>query len=199
MIPTSLWGHESSGYERGTEADGARPPDVEPRVRATHVEAPPLDPDDVAPAPAPRAPFPRFQRPATPAAETDSTPDEDARTPQGERRSEVTEADDVEYALPSPSLLTRSKKGARVDTAARERTGKEVVDALAHFVGHHSLITFSRRVISSADINSPRPAPGQTSCVRCQAAGVARLLSQKGQVRHCRGRASYTVQPNALS
>jgi len=126
-------GHESSEYERGTEADGARPPDVEPRVRATHVEAPPLDPDDVAPAPAPRAPFPRFQRPATPAAETDSTPDEDARTPQGERRSEVTEADDVEYALPSPSLLTRSKKGARVDTAARERTGKEVVDALAHF------------------------------------------------------------------
>src|SRR5438132_3755277 len=126
-------GHESSEYERGTEADGARPPDVEPRVRATHVEAPPLDPDDVAPAPAPRAPFPRFQRPATPAAETDSTPDEDARTPQGERRSEVTEADDVEYTLPSPSLLTRSKKGARVDTAARERTGKEVVDALAHF------------------------------------------------------------------
>ena len=126
-------GHESSEYERGTEADGARPPDVEPRVRATHVEAPPLDPDDVAPAPAPRAPFPRFQRPATPAAETDSTPDEDARTPQGERRSEVTEADDVEYALPSPSLLTRSKKGARVDTAARERTGKEVVDALGHF------------------------------------------------------------------
>ncbi|TMM13651.1 MAG: DNA translocase FtsK [Actinobacteria bacterium] len=126
-------GHESSEYERGTEADGARPPDVEPRVRATHVEAPPLDPDDVAPAPEPRAPFPRFQRPATPAAETDSTPDEDARTPQGERRSEVTEADDVEYTLPSPSLLTRSKKGARVDTAARERTGKEVVDALAHF------------------------------------------------------------------
>ena len=126
-------GHESSEYERGTEADGARPPDVEPRVRATHVEAPPLDPDDVAPAPAPRAPFPRFQRPATPAAETDSTPDEDARTPQGERRSEVTEADDVEYTLPSPSLLTRSKKGARVDTAARERTGKEVVDALGHF------------------------------------------------------------------
>ena len=126
-------GHESSEYERGTGADGARPPDVEPRVRATHVEAPPLDPDDVAPAPAPRAPFPRFQRPATPAAETDSTPDEDARTPQGERRSEVTEADDVEYTLPSPSLLTRSKKGARVDTAARERTGKEVVDALGHF------------------------------------------------------------------
>ena len=126
-------GHESSEYERSTGADGARPPDVEPRVRATHVEAPPLDPDDVAPAPAPRAPFPRFQRPATPAAETDSTPDEDARTPQGERRSEVTEADDVEYTLPSPSLLTRSKKGARVDTAARERTGKEVVDALGHF------------------------------------------------------------------
>src|SRR5690348_12747164 len=52
----------------------------------------------------------------------------------------------------------------------------------------YSRITLSRRVISSADINSPCPDPGQTSQVRRQASGVRTLLSQNGQVRHCRGR-----------
>lgn len=52
----------------------------------------------------------------------------------------------------------------------------------------HKRMTESRRVISSAGINSPVPAPGHTVMVRAQAAGLLTLLSQKGHVRHCRGR-----------
>ncbi|TML80398.1 MAG: DNA translocase FtsK [Actinobacteria bacterium] len=138
---------------RGTRSPGAghaagdRPrvgvPDVEPLVRATHVEAPALDgedrdePDRYEPEPArlepqpetARAPFPRAERARAEQAEAVS---EDL-TPQGNRRSEVTEAADVEYTLPKTSLLRRSKGSAKVDVAAQERTGKELVEALGHF------------------------------------------------------------------
>ncbi|MEA2308133.1 MAG: segregation ATPase FtsK/SpoIIIE, family [Thermoleophilaceae bacterium] len=128
------------------ERPRARAPEVEPLVRATHVEAPALDgradddPADDQPEPQPvpnaradagdgaeppRAPFPRAERAA---AEVEAE-----LTPQGNRRSEVTEADDVDYKLPKPSLLTRSKSGAKVDTAAQERTAGELVQALGHF------------------------------------------------------------------
>jgi DNA segregation ATPase FtsK/SpoIIIE, S-DNA-T family len=119
----------------------ARAPEVEPLVRATHVEAPALDPPPEedgpepvteAPPPAPepaahetRAPFPRAERAAADAGAE--------LTPQGNRRSEVTEADDVEYVLPKSSLLQRSKSGAKVDTAAQEQTASELVEALGHF------------------------------------------------------------------
>ena len=126
----------------------AAPPDVEPVVRATHVEAPALDtrdegpsgaePDRTAPDPAtaagegarPPAPFPRFERAGQPASGSRGEETGEALTPQGERRSQVTEAGDQDYRLPSSSLLARSKRGARVDGAARERTGRELVDAL---------------------------------------------------------------------
>src|SRR5437588_226968 len=54
-------------------------------------------------------------------------------TPQGNRRSDVTEAADVEYRLPKPTLLQRSKGSARVDVAAQERTSATLVEALSHF------------------------------------------------------------------
>ena len=105
-------------------------PEVEPLVRATHVEAPALDEPDPGPESEPEpeqpaAPFPRAQRAA---AEVEA-----ALTPQGNRRSEVTEADDLEYKLPRSSLLQRSKGGPKVDTAAQERTASELVEALSHF------------------------------------------------------------------
>ena len=54
-------------------------------------------------------------------------------TPQGNRRSAVTEADDVEYTLPAAGVLKRSKQAAKVDTAGQERTASELVEALGHF------------------------------------------------------------------
>ena len=138
---------------RGTRSPGAghaagdRPrggvPDVEPLVRATHVEAPALDgedrdeperdepePERLEPQPeTARAPFPRAERARAEQAEAASG----ELTPQGNRRSDVTEAADVEYTLPKTSLLRRSKGSAKVDVAAQERTGKELVEALGHF------------------------------------------------------------------
>ncbi|MBV9213593.1 MAG: DNA translocase FtsK [Actinobacteria bacterium] len=128
-----------------------RPPDVEPIVRATHVEAPPREPEDEsdrdgdelgeagAGPPAAddveevaRAPFPRFERASEPDAEPPDDADQPALTPQGARRSGVTEAVGIDYDLPSTSVLERSRKGARVDRAAQERTGRDLVEALRH-------------------------------------------------------------------
>ena len=41
----------------------------------------------------------------------------------GNRRSEVTEADDYDYRLPKPSFLKRSNGAQKVDTKGIERTG----------------------------------------------------------------------------
>ena len=56
--------------------------------------------------------------------------------------------------------------------------------------GPHRMISFMRREISSKEISSPWPEPGQTAQVRCHASGVSMLLAQNGQVRHWRGRTS---------
>ena len=132
------------------EEEPPLPPDVEPVVRATHVEAPvaewpPEADEDLAPEPDP-GPDPE------PAAEAESElrdapeeglaiePDpepvayEDADlTPQGKLRSNVTEADDFVYAVPSAGVLKRSTGGPTIDRGAEERTGRLLVEALGHF------------------------------------------------------------------
>ncbi|HEX8053760.1 MAG TPA: DNA translocase FtsK 4TM domain-containing protein [Thermoleophilaceae bacterium] len=123
----------SVGPER--EPDPIVPePDGEPVVRATHVEAPPIygeesEEIDFAPGPEP-----------DPIAEAHYAEDEpepepqpEDLTPQGNRRSELTESDELDYRPPRPGLLERSKQGARVDTAAQERTAGELTEALSHF------------------------------------------------------------------
>jgi DNA segregation ATPase FtsK/SpoIIIE, S-DNA-T family len=137
------------------------PPEVEPVVRATHVEMPVLehvpedepgdpppgeggddeawddqdaDADPVAeplpgenePEPAPEPPRDELARPADPPREADLTP-------QGERRSAVTEADDYEYRLPQPGFLKRANGSQKVDSRSIERTGNQLVEALSHF------------------------------------------------------------------
>ena len=51
----------------------------------------------------------------------------------GNRRSEVTEADDVDYRMPKGSFLKRSSGPQKVDTKGIERTGGQLVEALSHF------------------------------------------------------------------
>ena len=126
------------------------PPEVEPVVRATHVEAPALDifgEDDE----------PEYVEETPPGEEHThegdelEEPDEDhetiaeplpgenepsgdvALTPQGARRSGVTEADDFDYRAPQPSFLKRSSGAQKVDTKGIERTGSQLVQALSHF------------------------------------------------------------------
>jgi DNA segregation ATPase FtsK/SpoIIIE, S-DNA-T family len=126
-----------------------RPPEVEPVVHATHVEAPALDG-------ATRYPdlFGRPQPDSEPELEADepghAEPEADAveeepgviaedaapakpLTPMGNRRGGVTEAEDFDYSLPRPSFLQRSKGKAKQKTGPDERIGAQLVEALGHF------------------------------------------------------------------
>jgi S-DNA-T family DNA segregation ATPase FtsK/SpoIIIE len=62
-------------------------------------------------------------------------PVQEPLTPMGNRRTTggVTEADDIDYRLPSESFLKRSPAGRKVDTAATDKVGAQLVEALGHF------------------------------------------------------------------
>jgi DNA segregation ATPase FtsK/SpoIIIE, S-DNA-T family len=104
------------------------PDEVEPVVRATHVEVPMSetdefdDVDDFEPEPEPE-PEPEYDEP-------DAEPE---LTPMGNRRSPVTESDDIDYQLPKLSFLKRSAGAQKIDTKGIERVGGSLVEALSHF------------------------------------------------------------------
>ena len=57
-----------------------------------------------------------------------------ARTPQGERRGEVTESDEIDYALPSGELLERGDgHDPGPDTRDREAVGRALLETLGSF------------------------------------------------------------------
>jgi S-DNA-T family DNA segregation ATPase FtsK/SpoIIIE len=140
-------GEPASDFSPGT------PPEVEPVVRATHVEAPSLDgveryPDlfdpagseeDAAEAPeTPPLPEPDLEeaRPeegGRPVLDLPPRPSPEQLTPMGRLRSSVTEADEFTYTVPSARLLKRSSGAAKVDKRAEERTGIQLTEALGHF------------------------------------------------------------------
>jgi S-DNA-T family DNA segregation ATPase FtsK/SpoIIIE len=112
----------------------------EPVVRATHVEAPALDAAERYPdlyeygEPAPELQQDQDEPPALPEAEEpDEEPVQEEFTPMGNRRSAVTEADDVEYRLPRPAFLKRSNGAQQLDTRGIERVGAQLTEALSHF------------------------------------------------------------------
>jgi DNA segregation ATPase FtsK/SpoIIIE, S-DNA-T family len=114
------------------------PVDTEPVVRATHVEAPALDaaeryPDIYEDEPD-AEPHDQHEPPALPEAEEpDEEPVQEELTPMGNRRSAVTEADDVEYRMPKPAFLKRSNGAQKLDTKSIERVGAQLTEALSHF------------------------------------------------------------------
>jgi S-DNA-T family DNA segregation ATPase FtsK/SpoIIIE len=131
---------------RPVESDSVRPPEPEnqePVVRATHVEAPALDgseryPDLYDKAAHAAEPEPELEPEAepeepAPAPTIEQEPDQPELTPMGNRRSAVTESDDLDYRLPSPSSLKRSNGGQKLDTKGVERVGAQLVEALSHF------------------------------------------------------------------
>src|SRR3954468_11558827 len=85
-------------------------PDVEPVVRATHVEAPAPDAELADEAPGSELTEEVFEPPPPPEEEAIELeePDQPELTPMGNYRSEVLEADDFVYTLPKPALLKRS-------------------------------------------------------------------------------------------
>jgi S-DNA-T family DNA segregation ATPase FtsK/SpoIIIE len=104
------------------------PEDREPVVRATHVEVPAQEthefdyeePEPEEPEPEPE-PEPEYDEP------------EPDLTPMGNRRSPVTEADDIQYRMPKLSFLKRSSGAQKLDTKGIERVGAQLVEALSHF------------------------------------------------------------------
>jgi len=131
--------------EAEVEPRRAAPPEVEPIVRATHVEAPSLDGearypdlfeapeedlhDDEIPEP-PSAEDLEGEPPAAPAPRVVGPED---LTPMGRLRSSVTEAEGFPYTAPSAAVLKRSTAPAKVDRHAEERTGAQLIEALGHF------------------------------------------------------------------
>ncbi|HYP47603.1 MAG TPA: DNA translocase FtsK [Thermoleophilaceae bacterium] len=137
------------------DAEQFEPPEpegVEPVVRATHVEAPALDAelyedgyvdesrdpdgepeyDEEEPPAAPGEEQPPEQEP-DPVTEPPAPPEPAQLTPMGARRSNVTEADDLDYRMPNTTFLKHSSGAQKVDVKGIERTGAQVVEALEHF------------------------------------------------------------------
>jgi DNA segregation ATPase FtsK/SpoIIIE, S-DNA-T family len=109
------------------------PEHEEPVVRATHVEALALDAaerypdlydeeDEEDPEPEPEQ-----------VEEPEEDPVQQELTPMGNRRSAVTEADDVDYHMPNPGFLKRSNGAQKLDTKGIERVGAQLTEALSHF------------------------------------------------------------------
>jgi S-DNA-T family DNA segregation ATPase FtsK/SpoIIIE len=131
------------GREPGAEVSGDDderdiPADVEPVVRATHVEAPPLQYEAEEEPNEEVEDEPEPIEPDEPEEDDDyelepGDYDESDLTPQGRFRSSVTEADDFEYSTPSTNVLVRSKGKERIDTAGQQRTAAQLVEALSHF------------------------------------------------------------------
>jgi S-DNA-T family DNA segregation ATPase FtsK/SpoIIIE len=119
------------------------PEDREPVVRATHVEMPSAETEEfddfeeyeLDPEPETEAGV-RLQ--PDPSAEPDveepePEPEAEELTPMGNRRSPVTESDDIEYRMPKLSFLKRSSGAQKLDTKGIERVGAQLVEALSHF------------------------------------------------------------------
>src|SRR5215210_4040706 len=99
------------------------PEELEPVVRATHVEVTVGDTED----------FEEFEDEPEPEVEPEDEEPEAELTPMGNRRSPVTESEDIEYRMPKLSFLKRSSGAQKLDTKGIERTGGQLVEALSHF------------------------------------------------------------------
>jgi DNA segregation ATPase FtsK/SpoIIIE, S-DNA-T family len=129
----------------GDRIEPPEPAGQEPVVRATHVEALALDAaerypdlyddeedDDEEQDTGSFDDLPELEAAPEPGYEDDE-PVQEELTPMGNRRSAVTEADDVDYRMPQPAFLKRSNGAQKVDSRAIERVGGQLTEALSHF------------------------------------------------------------------
>ena len=140
LVPAALEPLLPAALEQ-SEIDQLLPPEPEPEelvVRATHVEAPPLDESDFEN----EAQFANGEETGEEEEEereealtgVSATNPEDL-TPQGRLRERVTEDPDFVWQLPQASrVLSRSSaEQVRPDTAGQERIAASLVEALSHF------------------------------------------------------------------
>jgi S-DNA-T family DNA segregation ATPase FtsK/SpoIIIE len=146
--PASAAARAAQAWEAEGEALEVPEPDTaELVVRATHVEAPPVEDEapraEEQPAPAGEREPDRFyggtgaeearlQQPPAPAGGRSFSAEQ--LTPQGRYRASVTDDPSFVWRVPSPRFLTRSTgEAARPDTAGQEQVAATLLQTLGHF------------------------------------------------------------------
>ena len=107
-------------------------------------------------------------------------PDPSLLTPQGERRSGVTESEGRRYRLPDPKLLRTSGKGQGPDTSNQDEIAKSLVESLGHFGVEAKIV--GRVTGPRVTRHELRLAPGTKVSTRDAAEGRHRLRA--GVDRH---------------
>src|SRR5437588_3745158 len=125
-----------AGHDRAREeSEQFLPPDSdtsEPVVRATHVEAPPIDPGEEGP-PEPRGEDARNHEEIQEERHRPG-PEEESLTPQGRYRGAITDNPDFHWRVPAARFLVRSTgDSARPDTAGQEQVAATLLETLGHF------------------------------------------------------------------
>ncbi len=122
---------DEAARESAAALDALVPPEpdtAELVVRATHVEAPPIDPSDDDSVRAEEDGPPASPEPERPSVA------EQALTPQGRYRASITDDPGFEWRVPSHRFLTRSTaEKARPDTAGQQQVAQTLLEALGHF------------------------------------------------------------------
>jgi S-DNA-T family DNA segregation ATPase FtsK/SpoIIIE len=150
--PATAAAQDAAAGHLGTFADEPllppEPDTAELVVRATHVEAPPIQPgpdrepaaDEPAAAQLPlELPEPEpdlFDDPAPEDAPAGARREvsADDLTPQGRYRASVTDDPDFDWRVPGPRFLTRSTgEAAKPDTANQEQVARKLIETLGHF------------------------------------------------------------------
>ncbi|HUZ27874.1 MAG TPA: DNA translocase FtsK [Solirubrobacteraceae bacterium] len=143
---------QTMAWRPGPKAYADPPPPAEPMlppepdtaelvVRATHVEAPPIESDDAEEEPfdLPAGPEGEELEGFDPPAEPGEIPGPQAPelatvTPQGRYRDSVTDDPDFEWRVPGARFLVRSTgEAAKPDTAGQEQVARTLVETLGHF------------------------------------------------------------------
>ena len=120
----------AAGFDEPESLLPPEPDTSELIVRATHVEAPPIEAgkdDERAAAQASEDPKPDHEGPEVLVRPEDLTP-------QGRYRASITDDPDFEWRVPGARTLTRSTgEAAKPDTAGQEQVAKTLLETLGHF------------------------------------------------------------------
>jgi S-DNA-T family DNA segregation ATPase FtsK/SpoIIIE len=90
----------------------------------------------------PSTPAGRFARAEAESEEDEAEEegDEADLTPQGNRRSGVTESEELDYKLPNPSILRQSRDRKSFNGGNQEQVAKQLVETLGHFGIESSIV-----------------------------------------------------------
>jgi DNA segregation ATPase FtsK/SpoIIIE, S-DNA-T family len=145
--PATAAGRAGAGSGSGAEREyepmlPPEPDTAELIVRATHVEAPPIEAQDDAEPPEELGQDGALGRDDEAPVDSDDPPAPGPQivvraedlTPQGRYRSSITEDPDFQWRVPGPRFLTRSTgEAAKPDTAGQEQVARTLVETLGHF------------------------------------------------------------------